>query len=440
LPADRIGLAAIKARGKLRLLTRNNGTCYFVAHGKPMGFDYELAELFAAEHGVGVEVIVPENWGDLVPQLLSGAGDIIAANMTVTPERQELVRFAAPYALTHIRVVWRRGTAKLEAPEDLSGRTVHVRRNSNYYGRLEELNRLFLAAQRPPVDVVIEGESLETEQILEEVAAGRIPYTLCDYNICMENQAYLPELVVGPRVSDPQALAWAVHPQAADLAEAVDRFFARIKASGGLDALTRRYYETPRTLRGRPEEKLSAKHRGQISPFDDWFKAGQRQYGIDWRLLAALAYQESRFDAKAGTWRQGKGLFGMLPSFAAELGFRDLADANPATAAAATYLVRLQSQFAGVMREDDRLRLTIAAFHSGAGHVTDARLLATEQKLDPDRWENVAQALRQLSHAARAARAQHGYVRGSEVVAYVDEVWERFRAYRHATGDRDATP
>ncbi len=86
------------------------------------------------------------------------------------------------------------------------------------------------------------------------------------------------------------------------------------------------------------------------------------------------------------------------------------------------------------------MRLTIAAFHSGAGHISDARLLATELKLDPDRWENVARALRELSRANRAAKAQHGYVRGSEVVSYVDEVWERFRAYRHETGGRDATP
>ncbi len=434
-----VGLAAIKARGALRLLTRNNGTSYFVHHGEPLGFDYELAAGIAEQLGVRLEVVVPKNWGDLIPQLLAGAGDLVAASMFITPEREQQVRFTTPYALGHMRVVWRKGRAPIDGPEALSGKTVHVRRNSGYFARLEELNRLFAATGEKLIDVVIEGESLETEQIIEEVVAGRIPYTLCDYHICLENKAYLPELVIGPRVSEPLPLALAVHPEAEDLAVAVDRHLARIKASGELAALTKRYYETPRTARGAASDKPAGKRRGQLSAHDAWFKAAQRQLGIDWRLLAAIAYQESRFDAKAGSWNRGKGLFAMQPAKARELGFAtDLSDPNAATAAAATYLVRLQSQFAGVMNEEARLRLTLAAFNCGAGHVSDARLLAAQRQLDPDRWESVAEGLRLLSRAEHAATAAHGYVRGSEVVGWVNEVWDRFRAYRHATGDRDA--
>jgi len=432
-----VGVTAIKERGKLRLLTRNNATSYFVWHGRMMGFDYEIAELLADELGVDLDIIVPASWADIITKLESGEGDVAAAGMSITTAREQRVRFAKPYTLTHVRAVWRKGTAKITAPEDLSGRSVHVRGASGYFTRLEELNRVFIAAGRPPVDIVIEAETLETEQIIEDVAAGRVPYTLCDIHICQENKAYLPDLVIGPRVSDPLPLAWAVHKTNVELAKAIDRLFERIRANGELEELQKRYYEMTRHKGDKQPVKLSAKHQGKISAHDDWFRAAERQFGFDWRLVAAISYQESRFDPKAGSWTRGKGLFGMLPQKARELGFENINKPNPATAAAATYLSRLQSQFAGVHDQDERLRLTLAAFKCGPGHVTDARLLATEDKLDPDKWDNVAKALRKLSRAQHAAKARHGYVRGSDVVAYVNEVWDRYRAYRHVTGERE---
>lgn len=431
-----VGLASIRQRGKLRLLTRNNGTSYFVLHGRPMGFDYELAALFASELGVELDVVVPESWSEVLTELQKGNGDIAGAGMTVTAERQVLVQFTRPYALAHMRAVWRKGTPEIDDIEDLSGKRVHVRRNSGYFNRLEELSGLFVSVGRPPIDIVIEGEGLETEQIIEEVAAGRIPYTLCDKHICLENRAYLPNLVVGPRVSDPTPLAWAVNKDATDLMDAVNSFLTRVRATGEFGTVYRRYYEVEGRKLPRRDAKLTSKQKGKISAHDDWFKAAERQFGFDWRLLAALAYQESHFDAKSSS-HQGRGLFGMMPAKARELGFADLADPNAATAAAVNYLSRLQMQFVGVQKEEDRLRLTVAAFECGPEHLTDARMVAAKESSDPDNWGNVAAALQKLARANYAAKAKHGYVRGPAVVRYVDEVWERYRAYRHATGDRD---
>ncbi len=432
-----VGLVAIRARGTLRVLTRNNGASYFVWHGRPRGFDYEMADLFAEKLGVRLEIIVPPNWGDMIPMIQDGSGDIAAAGITVTSERSKKVRFAKPYTLTHMRIVWGNGSRKVKAPEDLSGRRVHVRMNSAYYRRLETLSRLFESTGRKPIDIVIEGESLETEQILEEVAAGRLPYTLCDQHICLENRAYLPNLVVGPRVSDPQALAWALHRDAADLAAAIDQFFDDMRRDGTFQDIFARYYKKRAAPTTREKSKPAARRRGPISPFDEPFKAAGKRYGADWRLLAALAFQESRFDPKAESWTGGRGLFGLLPSTARELGIKKLKNPRQAAMGAATYLARLEAHFAGVMDVDERLRMTVAAFNCGVGHVTDARLVATQQNLDANRWGSVATALRLLSRGEHAAKARHGYVRGSEVVTYVEQVWNRYRAYRHSTGERD---
>lgn len=434
--AAAVGLAAIRARGTLRVLTRNNGASYFVWHGHPRGFDYEMAELFAEKLGVRIEIIVPPNWGDLIPMLKDGSGDIAAAGMTITEERSQEIRFAKPYTLTHMRIVWGKGTRKVKTPEDLSGRSVHVRMNSAYYRRLESLSHLFESTGSKPIDIVIEGESLETEQILQEVAAGRLPYTLCDQHICLENRAYLPNLVVGPRVSDPQALAWAVHHDAADLAEAIDRFFDDMRRNGTFQDIFPRYYERATPAPRQKSRSPDIRH-GPISPFDEHFKAAAKRYGVDWRLLAALAFQESRFDPKAESWTGGRGLFGLLPRTARQLGIKKLKNPRQAAMGAAAYLARLEAHFAGVMDADERMRMTVAAFNCGVGHVTDARLLATQRSLDANRWGSIATALRLLSRGEHAAKARHGYVRGGEVATYVEQVWNRYRAYRHSTGERD---
>jgi membrane-bound lytic murein transglycosylase F len=431
-----VGVAAVKKRGSLRLLTRNNATSYFVWHGRMLGFDYELGERFASWLGVSLEVVVPPNWGDVLPMLADGKGDVAAAGLTITPEREKEVRFAKPYTLTHMRVVWGKGEHKISTPEDLAGKPVHVRMNSAYYRRLVELNGVFEAGRKRPIDIVLESEGLETEQILEEVAAGRIPYTLCDVNICQENKSYLPELVVGPRMSDPMPLAWAVNLKAVDLAFEIDKFMEEMRKNGELPKLLSRFYENPRR-RAREQPHHGTKRGLPISPFDTIFETVAGHNGVDWRLLAAIAFEESGFDAKNEAWNGGEGLFGMLPATGRELGASDLKDPKAATTAAAVYLNRLGAQFASVTNDGDRQRLALAAFACGAGHVSDARLVATRHKLDPDQWVNVAASLRLLSRAEYAGKAEYGYVRGSEVAGYVDRVWGLYRAYRHAMGERD---
>jgi len=430
-----VGLEAIRSRKTLRVLTRNNGISYYVLHGETMGFDYELAEQLAEDLGVKLKVIVPPRWGDLLPMLQQGAGDIAAASISVTAERQAKVRFAKPYTLTHMRVVWRKGTPKISEPEDLAGKRVHVRQDSAYYRRLESLSHLLQQVGKPAIDIVLEGEDLETEQILEAVAAGKIPYTLCDLNICRENKAYLPNLVIGPRVSQPQALAWAVHPNAKQLAEAVNDFFDRRRRDNSLQTLLQRYYERP--ARAAADARAPKIKGRKISKYDGLFRAAAGRTHIDWRLLAALAYQASRFSPKARSPNGGRGLFGMLAATSRKLGVKTLSDAQQSTEAAASYLARLQTQFAGVMNADARMQMTLAAFDCGAGHLTDARMLAAHQRWDPNTWDSIAKALRMLSHAKYAASADHGYVRGAEVTRYVDQVWGRYRAYQHATGERD---
>ena len=435
-PAVPVGIAAIKARGSLRLLTRNNGNTYFVHRGERLGFDYELAQRFARRLGVSLEVIVPRNHGDLIPMLIAGEGDIAGAALNVTPLRSMVVEFARPYALTHIRVLWRKGSEPVGNAEQLSGKLVHVRGESGYYTLLSNLNSMLELVGQPPIDIVIEDESLETEQLITDVAEGRIAYTLCDYHICLENSHYLPQLVVGPPVSTPKPIAWAVHKAAPDLLQEVNEFFDGLR-KGDLPAIYKRYYEEPRRREAVPQDEQVTYTSGRLSPFDALFKEIAQSSKIDWRLLASIAYQESQFDPTARKWDRGRGLFGMAVATARKHQVRKLKDPRSATKAAVAELSALRNAFEPYLEEVDRLRMTLAAYHSGLEHVKDARLLAAQQQTNADKWESVSDSLKLLAKRKHASKAKHGYVRGSEVVSYVDQIWERYRAYRHAGGERD---
>ncbi|MCK5687657.1 transporter substrate-binding domain-containing protein, partial [Myxococcota bacterium] len=416
--------------------TRNNMSSYFVLRGRSMGFDYEMASLFADYLGVKLEVIVPEKWGDLIPRLQAGKADVIAAGMTATEDRGKKVRFSNPYALTHMRLVWGKGAKPVQEPEELAGLTLHIRQNSSYFQRLVKLNSLFNTVGKEPMDLIIEGESMETEQILALVAKGDIPYTLCDYHICRENQVYLSELVMGPRVSDIEALAWATHLEAAGLAAAVNVFFAKIRDDGTLKKLEKRYYETPRR-RSEARKAGALKSKDELSKYDSIFKEAALAHQLDWRLLAAMAFYESHFDVTYESWNGGRGLFGQTPQAISAYGFNDPSQPKQAASAAALDLARAGLQYAGIKNEEDRTKISLAAIAVGIGHISDARAVALKRGLNPDSWTDLCTAFHLLGKPEISAKARHGYLRASEAIDFAEGVWGHYRSYRHAMGERD---
>jgi membrane-bound lytic murein transglycosylase F len=430
-------LDEIRASGTLRVLTRNNGNSYFVWKGRRLGFHYELAERLARDLGVDPTVVVPVRWSDLIPALLRGEGDLVAASLTVTEERRARVLFARPYATTRIHVVWGPGRDPISSLFDFSGRTFHVRPSSSYHRRLQQINAALNLGGRLPAEVVLESESRETEQILEQVHVGAFAYTLADHHIALANLGWLPDLQIGPAITPDQNLAWAVHPDAGDLAEAIDRMFEQVRREPTYNVLYRRYYEQPRTHARRQRERLRLEDTARITPWDEVLRHAGQAFGLDWRLLAAVAYQESSLDPEALSWAGACGLFQLMPETALELGVGDPTDPLQSIDAGAAYLAQLRDALVDVPLEAERTRMALAAFNCGLGHVQDARDLARSKGLDPDRWSSVARALILLSQWEYASQAPSGWVRGREPVRYVRQVWARYRAYRHDMGERD---
>jgi membrane-bound lytic murein transglycosylase F len=426
-------LEGIRKRGVLRVLTRNNPVTYFLHRGEPHGFDYQLARAAAEALGVRLEVVVAPSRDQLIPWLREGRGDVIAASFSVTPERAAEVAFSQPYLYVDEVLVQPAASAtKLTSLADLKGRTVHVRGSSSYHRTL-----LALRETHGPFTIVLEPEDQETEVLVDRVGRGELPLTVADSHLLGAELMYrddveaaFPLVVPGPEGQGARqhAIAFAVRQQSPQLRAFLDGFVKKTYRGTHYNMWRKRYFENKRQIAQAKEEGLFVS--GRISPYDDLIQRYASRYGMDWRLMSAQAYQESRFDPKARSWVGALGLFQVMPSTGKSLGFTRLEDPEQGTHAGVLYMSRLLGQLEPDLPFKHRLRFALAAYNAGLGHVLDARRLAREQGWNPDKWfGHVEKAMLLLEKPQYYRRARHGYCRGSEPVKYVSEIQTRYGQY-----------
>ncbi|MFO0728230.1 MAG: transporter substrate-binding domain-containing protein [Myxococcota bacterium] len=423
-----VDLAGIKQRKVLRILTRNASHCYYLHRGVEVGFEHDLALLFAKALGVRLQVIVAPSREALLAGLAAGKGDLVAAGLTPTEGRRQSYAFSQPYLETEQVLVVPKSDQKTQSLADLKGRTIWVRRSSSYYEALApkaaELG--FRLGEVP--------EEQEAEEILRRVANGEVEATVIDRHLAEIERAISggssPALRVVTAVGPKEGVSWALRKDQPELLAAVDAFLKKGKNGLEFNLLRQRYFESRAGMRASASDGR-ADVSGKLGPFDALAKKFARQYELDWRLLTAQMYQESRFDPAAKSWVGAEGLMQVMPATAKDLGFRSVREPEPGIHAGA----KLMAQYAGMfvepeVKEKDRLRFALAAYNAGPGHVFDARRLAKELGLDANRWfENVEVAMSKLAEPKYASRARYGYCRASEPIQYVSQIQTRYEAY-----------
>jgi membrane-bound lytic murein transglycosylase F len=418
-------MAGVKKHRVLRVLTRNNAVSYFLLRGEAAGFDHDLMKRFADGLDVRLQMVVPPSHADLVPWLLQGKGDVIAASYTVTPERGKHVAFSVPYLEIQELVVQRASEPPLKNVDALRGRKIRVRPGSSYLATLERLR-----SKGAAFTIELARPDEETEQLIAAVAAGEADLTVADSHIYQAERVWRSDVVAAfpLEAGEKKQLAFAVRPGDHELKAALDRFVRQSYKGLEYNMSWRRYFEDARIA-----TEIRAQDAGTLqglSTFDPLFRKYAQLYGFDWRLLAAQAYQESRFDPLAKSLAGALGLFQVLPRTAKELGFNRLEDPEESAAAGIKHLARMADRLETTLPVQQRMRFALAAYNCGWGHLADARQLARARALDPDKWfKNVERAMLLLQQPAYYGRAQHGYVRGTEPVRYVSEIQTRYENY-----------
>lgn len=420
----RADLDDIKKRGVLRVLTRNSNTCYFLYRGEDLGFEYELAREFAKEQGLRLEIALPDGREQLLTWLDEGKGDLSAAGLTITAERAKAYAFGEPYnEVSEVLVVPARDKAT-KGLADLRGKKVSVRRSSSYHQSLLPLK------EKHGFELDLVSEEMETEQILKEVGEGRLAATVADSNILEVERTYNDDVRSAGAIGDPVKIAWALRQDQPLLKAAVDAFFKKHRGGLFFNMTRNKYFKNPKYMRVSGDEQRSDKE-GRLSPFDALVKKYSKQHEFDWRLITAQMYQESHFDPNAKSWVGAQGLLQVMPATAKELKVDNVADPENGIRAGVKLLERYAKLFTSPeVKEKDRMRFALAAYNCGPGHVHDARRLASDLKLNPNKWfGNVEKAMLLLSVPQHAKKARSGYCRCEEPVKYVSSIQTRYDNY-----------
>lgn len=409
-------LELVKMTGTLVVVTRNSPTTYYQDRDGPAGFEYELAKAFAEFLGVQLKVLVADNTTDLLSTLETGKAAFAAAGLTHTPERARWFRFSTGYKDVKQAVIYRRGNLKPNTPVDLTQGRLMVSASSSHAERLRQWQR------GVPGLSWSESNELESSDLLQMVANGSLDYTLLDSNEFRVLKAYYPSLDIAFKTKTTYQMAWAFSYGRDDsLYLASKRFFAEAKRSKLLATLSERYYGHLDTLDYVGASLFLQQTNLKLDKYKAHFVDAGSNHNFDWRLLAAMSYQESHWNPRAKSFTGVRGMMMLTLPTAKELKIANRLDAKQSIQGGTRYLARLRERLADVS-EPDRTWLALAAYNVGFGHLQDARKLAQQRNRNPNLWLDVKETLPLLSQKKYYKHTQYGYARGQEPVDYVQNI------------------
>ena len=404
--------------GEIIVLTVNGPTTYFEdASGQIVGLEHDLAEYFAKELGLKLRFEVLASESELISALEARRGHIAAGTLLPTPSREKRVRFGPAYQNISQQVMYRSGQRKPRDVKDLAGKRIGVLMESHHAERLAELRNSIpgLAWQ--------EFDDDNPDELFRRLSDGSLDYIVADSNWFSLSRYFYPDVELAFPLGKPEPLAWAFPFSGDDmLYNAARQFFARIQKDGRLKTLIGKYYDNSRRM-SRIDAGTFAEHVATLLPrYRAMFQEAQEATGIDWRLLAAIGYQESHWDPLAESPTGVRGLMMLTEETAQRLKVKNLVDPKESILAGAKYLVLLKEGIPERIAEPDRTWLAIAAYNQGLGHLEDARILAQRLKRNPDTWADVKAAMLLLSNPEHHGTLKHGYARGGEAVTMTDNV------------------
>jgi membrane-bound lytic murein transglycosylase F len=409
-------LEQIHEQNELVVLTRNSPTTYYEGPDGPAGFEYDLARLFTEYLGVELRIVVPPNFSDILPLVARGDVHLAAAGLTVTDKRGERVRFGPVYQDITPQLVYRSGTRRPQTLADVAG-VIEVVAGSSHAERLAQLR------QEYPDLKWQENREAESEELLYLVWEQLIDYTIADSNELSINRRYYPELRPAFAISPPRQLAWAFARNSDDsLYEAATDFFTAIREDGTLGQLIERYYGHIGEFDYVDTRRYQASMDQRLPLYQSLFKEAAAAVGMDWRLLAAIGYQESHWNPQAVSPTGVRGIMMLTRDAARDLGIDDRLDPEQSIRGGAEYFRRMRQQISDHVPEPDRTWLALAAYNVGLGHLGDARMLTQKNGGNADKWVDVKKNLPLLSKAKWFKQTRHGYARGREPVHYVENI------------------
>jgi membrane-bound lytic murein transglycosylase F len=406
--------------GELRVVTRNSPTSYTVSPDGPTGPEYDLVQAFADNLGVALVILSVDSVSEILPKLLSGEAHMAAAGLSVTDSRREYVHFGHPYEAVDVHLIYKLGTGRPREIEDILDRSLEVLASTKHVDILESLSSDY------PGLTWTENADVEAADLLTKVATGEVDLTIADSPDFNIQRHFYPDLRIAIDLEVDDPIAWAFPKgEGNSLLARADEFILAADNSGLLARVHDRYYGHTKKYDYVGTRNFIRHYESRLPRYRAMFEAAGAENGVDWRLLAAIGYQESHWRANAVSPTGVRGIMMLTQDTADYLGLDDRTDPEESIFGGARYFVRQTERVADTVDDPDRTWMALAAYNVGFNHLKDARLIVDWQGGDPDSWIDVSDALPLLAQKKWYSQLPYGYARGWEPVLYVNNI----RAY-----------
>jgi membrane-bound lytic murein transglycosylase F len=426
-------LEQVHILGQLTVVSRNSPTTYYLGPFGDTGLEYDLARRFADYLGVKLKIYAPDDFSQVLSDVRHGEADLAAAGLSITPDRKQDLRFGPTYQDVTQEVVYRYGEDRPHGPEDLVGHSLAVVAGSSHDEQLQKLRK-----DHPDLNWDAES-NVESDELLARVARGELDYTVADSTEVALNRRYYPELRVAFNLRDPEPIAWAFRRDGdKSLYRAAQAFFHKIENDGTLDQLIERYYgHTDRF--DYVGTRIFMQHvASRLPAYRSAFETAGDESGIDWRLLAAIGYQESHWNPRAISPTGVRGIMMLTQVTASQVGIDNRIDPQQSIVGGAQYFASVKAMIPDRIPEPDRTWMALAAYNIGFFHLEDARILTEMRGGDPDRWIDVRDNLPLLAQRKWYKKTKYGYARGEEPVIYVENIRSYYDILLWATGSKQS--
>jgi membrane-bound lytic murein transglycosylase F len=446
---QKIDLTEISKRGSIRVITEYNSISYFIYKNQTLGFDYELIKSFAKELNLKVEIIVAQNTDEMYEFLEQGRGDIIANGLHHTKNNK--ISYTIPYRAIE-QVVVQRKTGKYIKKSDSSAiysqavkdiqqlqeKSIYLTVNSPYYNTIKHLSDTLDIT----LNINLLGNDRSTEDLINAVSNAEIDYTIADKDLAQVNNSFLHNLDVSLVIGKPKDLHYAVRKNSPQLNIAINSWLSKYIKTKKYKDLYQKYFNTERNVIAMFDEQQFITN-GQISIYDNIIQYYAKEIQWDWRLVAALMYQESKFNANATSWAGAKGLMQLMPGTAKQMGLHG----NPYRAdlniqSGTKYLKYLEQFWKDIPDFTQKIKFILASYNAGPGHVQDAARLAKKYGYNHTEWDgNVEYFILYKSNPKFYTDkvVKYGYCRGTETFNYVRNIVKKYFYYTNNINDSTNT-
>jgi len=408
-------LSRIDRRDFITFHTRTSPTTYYEGRHGPTGFEYELMRRFAERLGVSLNLNANHHLDSILPAVRT-QGDIGAAGLALTPETRG-IHYTRPIIEMQPLVVYRRGLNGIDSLADLVDLEVGTLNGSGLTATLQRLQQ-----QYPALNWKASSE-IEVADLLASVQNDTLDAAIIFDHQFRVNRLFFPEVERGFLLGEPLSMVWALPSRRGlGLIDAANDFIQSLHDNGELDSLITRHFGHDDYLEYVGTRTFLSHLDSRLPQYTELFKQAAQQTGFDWKLLAALGYQESHWDRDAVSPTGVRGLMMLTNATAQEMGISNRRDPVQSIDGGSRYLRHVIDRLPESITGDDRLYMAMAAYNVGLGHLYDARKITDMRGGDPDLWVDVRESLPLLQHREWHSKTRHGYARGGEPVIYVRNI------------------